>query len=202
LKKYEDYIAERGNDLGIRYAVPALRPTAIFENEANNFTRAYFIMVEFSMAMRLSDSDREIMKSILVVVEECLLISQDYWSYDKEYQQWKSHGTPIFSAIHFFSQKEGLKIDEAREKVKNRILKLEVEYCHQKNVFYGELPEETIHLKRLIETLGVTIGGLNYWATKSPRYHSWKQSASLTPGDSWEEVDDSVTSSNEDLGTA
>jgi ophiobolin F synthase len=121
------------------------------ENEANDFTRAYFIMLEFSTAMRISDSDREIMKSIFVVVEECLLISQDYWSYDKEYQQWKSHGTPIFNTMHFLSQKKGLTIDEAREKVKNRILKLKVEYCDQKTVFYREHPVETIHLKRLIE---------------------------------------------------
>jgi ophiobolin F synthase len=158
-------------------------------------------MVEFSMAIKISDKDREAMRSILDVVAECMCVSQDYWSFDKEYDEWVTLGTPIFNAVQLFIQKEDMTIDEAKEKVKSRALQLEREYCHHKAVFYGDRPEETVHLKHFIETLGVIIGSYNYWATQSPRYHSWMQLSSRESRGPSGENNDCVTSSTEDLGT-
>lgn len=128
-------------------------------------------MVEFRMALKLSPRDSELVQGIFEPIKEALILSQDYWSWDKEYRRWKQNGTRLMNAIDIFSSIDGSSIDEAKEKGKDRIIGLEKKYIERKLDFFKSHPEDSGRLRSWVEAGGAVLGSYQYWATRSIRYH-------------------------------
>lgn len=136
-------------------------------------------MHRFVMGLSYTDEEHRLTEHILRTGSELLVLSQDYWSWDKEYLAWKTHGTKIKNAVEFWSRTEGLSFELAREKVKTRILDLEQVYIKQSDQFYKDFPKESVALRPWVESIGACNAGLNYWSACAPRYHDWKKSQDM-----------------------
>ncbi|KAM3064861.1 hypothetical protein ACMFMF_011701 [Clarireedia jacksonii] len=141
----------------------------------NDFgTAAWWAMVEFGIGLNLTLEERMISNPITDTASEFLVLSQDYWSWEKEYRAYKADGTRLMSAIDFISRKESIPIELAKRKVKERILYLEQKFLRQKTEIYHSHTHISAALNSWIESLGLSIGSYHYWAATSPRYHGWK----------------------------
>lgn len=125
------------------------------------------------MDFRLSEHEKELTAPLFKTLNECLILTQDYWSWDRESYFWEKIGTHLFNAVDFFSRTEYITVEEAKDKIKTKIVDLEREYALKKEDFYQEYPRESIRLKRWIETAGVVVGAHHYWASKCPRHHAF-----------------------------
>ncbi|PLN80107.1 isoprenoid synthase domain-containing protein [Aspergillus taichungensis] len=138
--------------------------------------RAYFFMVEFAMAFRLSAEDREMIQPMFDKIEECLVLNQDYWSWGKEYYAWQTQGKRLMNCIEVISRTERLSTSEAKEKVKGMILATETEFIKRKERFATQRPKDWKRLERWIEALGTALGSYHYIASIDPQYHAFAES--------------------------
>jgi ophiobolin F synthase len=132
-------------------------------------------MVEYGMAFRVSEHDRELVKDIFESIEKGLMLTNDYWSWDREYRDWKEKGNRLVNAIDVIRRIHALSIHEAKEAVKTLIGTKEQEYVTQKTEFYEKHPDISQNLRRWIEAAGCFLSGNHYWATGCPRHHAKPQ---------------------------
>ncbi|KAK6213346.1 geranylgeranyl pyrophosphate synthase [Colletotrichum tabaci] len=154
----------------------------VFRN-LNGGMEAFWSMVEFGMAMDVSDSDKTRIRPLFAAAESALVLTNDYWSWDREWRQaQQTEESRIVNAVHLFMRTQGLAMHEAREAVRERILAYEAEYLRLKTEFYSQNPNVGADLKKYIEVCGVITAGNHYWCANCPRHHSWRdQDAPLDP---------------------
>lgn len=128
-------------------------------------------MVEYGMDFRLTDEDRELVKHVFEPIEEALMLTNDYWSWDREYEEWKTNGNRLVNAIDVVRRTRSTPIEAAREIVKQMIIEAEQEYVKKKAGFYRNHPDVSLELRRWIEAAGCVVSGSHYWATSAPRHH-------------------------------
>ncbi|GLA65892.1 hypothetical protein AtubIFM54640_008092 [Aspergillus tubingensis] len=167
-KSLEEYQAYRRDDFGIR---------------------AFWPMVEFGMAMRLSDDDKKL-------IEPQSSGPNDYWSFDREYHESINSGTRLTNVVEVVRRTENSSIDEAKAKVRQLIVDLEQQYLEGTSLIYAQNPSLPFHVRKWIEVVGSTVAGTHYWASCAPRHDAWKSSfgsrssedAKLTPTQSNPEI--------------
>jgi ophiobolin F synthase len=158
-------------------------------------------MVEYGMDFRLTDEDRELVKHVFEPIEEALMLTNDYWSWDREYEDWKTRGNRLVNAVDVVMRTRSIPIDAARDIVKQMIIGVEQEYVKRKAEFYQKHPDVSLELRRWIEAAGCVVSGSHYWATSAPRHHvqfreSFEQEHSV---DAYSEIgmsDESSSSTN------
>jgi ophiobolin F synthase len=128
-------------------------------------------MVEYGMDYRLTEEDRELVKHVFEPIEEALMLTNDYWSWDREYEDWKTNGNRLVNAIDVVRRTRSIPIDAARHIVKQLIIEAEHKYVEKKAEFYREHPDVSLKLRRWIEAAGCVVSGSHYWATSAPRHH-------------------------------
>ncbi|RAQ98645.1 geranylgeranyl pyrophosphate synthase [Stemphylium lycopersici] len=133
--------------------------------------RAFWPMVEYGMGFRLTNRDHELIKHVMEPIEEALMLTNDYWSWDREYEAWKADGNRLVNVIDVVRRTQSLPIDTARDIVKHMIIQTEQEYVKRKAEFYQEHPDVSLNLRRWIEAAGCVVAGSHYWATSAPRHH-------------------------------
>ncbi|KAK1977183.1 geranylgeranyl pyrophosphate synthase [Colletotrichum cereale] len=154
--------------------IESLDEYLIFRN-LNGGMEAFWSMVEFGMAVDVSESDKKRIRPIFAAAESALVLTNDYWSWDREWQQAQQTKDPrIVNAVHLFMRTEGLEIYQAREVVRDRILAYEAEFLRLKDEFYVQNPNITAHLKKYIELCGVITAGNHLWCANCPRHNSWR----------------------------
>lgn len=94
-KSLEEYQAYRRDDFGIRYT-----PTNVncphLDSLSTNLTtpiRAFWPMVEFGMAMQLSDEDKRLIEPVMEPINKAIIWTNDYWSFDREYHESITNGS-------------------------------------------------------------------------------------------------------------
>ncbi|KAF1942791.1 geranylgeranyl pyrophosphate synthase [Clathrospora elynae] len=133
--------------------------------------RAFWPMVEYGMGIRLTTKDQELIKHVMEPIEEALMLTNDYWSWDREYEDWKTNGNRLVNVIDVVRRTRSIPIDAAREIVKQMIIHTEQEYVKRKTEFYKQHPDLSLDLRRWIEAGGCVVSGSHYWATSAPRHH-------------------------------
>lgn len=53
-------------------------------------------MVEYGMGYRLTAKQHELIKDVMEPIEEALMLTNDYWSWDREYEDWKTNGNRLW----------------------------------------------------------------------------------------------------------
>ncbi|OOF91716.1 hypothetical protein ASPCADRAFT_177110 [Aspergillus carbonarius ITEM 5010] len=119
--------------------------------------RTLWPILEFSIALRLSDTDRIFLQDIRNVVDECLILNDEYWN---------TNGTEMCQT-DFGSRMRGLSIDTERECLRSKIVALETRYLSLRAELYWKYPAESMRLRRWIEAAGVVMASYNYWRASS-----------------------------------
>ncbi|PSN71887.1 geranylgeranyl pyrophosphate synthase [Corynespora cassiicola Philippines] len=134
--------------------------------------RAFWPMVEYGMGFRLTKKDHELIKHVFEPIEEALMLTNDYWSWDREYEAWKKDGNRLVNVIDVVRRTRSIPIAAARDIVKQMIIETEQKYVKRKTEFYKEHPDVSLEVRRWIEAAGCVVSGSHYWATSAPRHHA------------------------------
>ncbi|TDZ67567.1 Ophiobolin F synthase [Colletotrichum trifolii] len=150
----------------------------VFRN-LNGGMEAFWSMVEFGMAIDISESEKTETRPLFKAAESALVLTNDYWSWDREWRLAQRTQDPrIVNAVHLIMRTEGLSVDQAREKVRERIVDYEREYLRLKEEFYTQRPNLPLYLRRYVEVCGVITAGNHYWCANCPRHHAWRDEES------------------------
>ncbi|KAF4276289.1 hypothetical protein CNMCM8812_002246 [Aspergillus fumigatus] len=155
-KSLEEYQAYRRDDFGIR---------------------AFWPMVEFGMAMQLSDEDKRLIEPVMEPINKAIIWTNDYWSFDREYHESITNGSRLTNVVDVVRQIENKSIDEAKAAVRQLLVDLEQQYLERKRAIYAQNPSLPSHLRKWIEVVGITVAGTHFWASCSPRHHAWRKNS-------------------------
>jgi ophiobolin F synthase len=56
-------------------------------------------MVEYGMGYRLTPKQHELIRDVMEPIEEALMLTNDYWSWDREYEDWKTNGNRLVNVV-------------------------------------------------------------------------------------------------------
>ncbi|KAI9768777.1 MAG: hypothetical protein M1839_003962 [Geoglossum umbratile] len=143
---------------------------------ANAGAPAFWVMIGYSHGHKFTDEDYEIMKPVMNAGEKSMLLMNDYYSWQKEYEASSKFKRPgrIVNAIEFLMREESLSMEAAKQKVKNLILEYEDLCILEKTKLYKNNPSLPFHLRKLLEVCGCVVAGAHFWSANAPRYNSRK----------------------------
>lgn len=119
------------------------------------------------MDIRLDQDEIEAIQHITDPIEECMGLSNDYFSFNKEREDLRQ-GNGL-NSVWFLVQKEGISEEEALEQVKSKVLSLEKNH----NTAVAELMEKdalTAEMQRYLTFFRLAHGGLHVFHTTTTRY--------------------------------
>jgi hypothetical protein len=134
-------------------------------------------MVEFGMAMRLSDEDKKLIEPVMEPIDKAIIWTNDYWSFDREYHESITNGRRLTNVVEVVRQIENISIDEAKAAVRQLLVNQEQQYLERKSAIYAQNPSIPSHLRKWIEVVGITVAGTHFWASCSPRHHAWRNNS-------------------------
>lgn len=127
------------------------------------------------MALKLSEDDIEFVKDVFEPAEITLMLTNDYYSWEREDEVSKKMGAGrLVNAVAVLMKEKSLSIDDAKEMVKALIIENEGEYVKRRTKFYEDNPSLPVRLKKWIEVAGLIVSGNNYWCVNCPRHNAWK----------------------------
>ncbi|GKT48733.1 ophiobolin F synthase [Colletotrichum spaethianum] len=154
--------------------IESLDEYLVFRN-LNGGMEAFWSMVEFGMAIDISEAEKQQIQPLFAAAESALVLTNDYWSWEREWRQAQQAKDPrIVNAVYLFMKTEGIAVDQAREVVRNRILAYEADFLRLKTEFFAQNPNISAHLKKYVEVCGVITAGNHYWCANCPRHNSWR----------------------------
>lgn len=132
--------------------------------------------------MLLTKEEDALLADVRFSAERALLLTNDYWSWEREREQGESHGEGrIFNAVWFIMKQDGVSAEAGQEKVKSMILSLESDFVEHKAKLYRENPSLPAHLRLWAEACGIVVSGNNYWCANCPRQRKWKSKPPPAP---------------------
>ncbi|KAJ6078825.1 hypothetical protein N7467_008578 [Penicillium canescens] len=145
-------------------------PTSFEDSVSNRIvnigTRAIWGILEFSLGILLSDDEMKQIKHIVDVADRIFANTNDYFSWEVE----RDNGNRVQNSIKVLMETEGRSEEQAKEKLKNAILKDEKNYQHLSKQFFQSSPNAPPHVQRFIAMLEVLLGGHHIWCAACERY--------------------------------
>ncbi|KAH7110377.1 geranylgeranyl pyrophosphate synthase [Dendryphion nanum] len=135
---------------------------------------AYWSMISFSLGVTLTPEDKALMEGVVESAERALLLTNDYYSWERELEQSGiQEDGKFFNVVNFFMEREFIDAESALEKVKQRILFYEAEYLERKENLYKSHVVPS-HIKDWLESAGLAVAGNHYWSATCPRHNDWR----------------------------
>lgn len=131
-------------------------------------------MCQFGMGDNIPEEEEALVRHIFEPAETALVLTNDYWSWGKEYDLFLRTGARIVNSVDLLCRTQDISVDEAQESVRRLIVANEQEYVRRKTEFLAANPTISNTLRRYVEVCGVVVAGNHYWCTVCPRHHSWK----------------------------
>jgi hypothetical protein len=139
--------------------------------------RALWPMLEFGMGFSLSASEQALVRHIFQPIEEALIWTNDYWSFDREFDESQVHGHRLYNVVDVLVRTKSLSIKDAKLEVRGMILQCEQLYVKLKTQFYRDHENIPTNLKKWIEVAACTVSGTHYWASTCNRNHAWRENS-------------------------
>ena len=139
-------------------------------------------MVNFGISFFPSKDDEALFAPARTSAERALMLTNDYYSWERERDQASSQGEGrIFNAVWFIMRQDDVSETVALNTVKNMILKYEAEYAENKAKLYRDNPSLPFDLRVWIEGCGAVVAGNHYWCSHCPRHNDWKSKPPPAP---------------------
>ncbi|EJT79122.1 hypothetical protein GGTG_04211 [Gaeumannomyces tritici R3-111a-1] len=148
----------------------------VFRN-LNGGMRPFWHMVQYGMAIDVSDAEEELIRPVFRAAEAALVLTNDYWSWEREWAAaQQSKCGRIVNAVELFMRTRGLAMADARATVREHIIAFEREYAARREAFYATNRTVPDHLRAYVDVCGLIIAGNHYWCANCPRHHGWRRS--------------------------
>ncbi|KAK8129662.1 hypothetical protein PG999_002042 [Apiospora kogelbergensis] len=141
----------------------------------NGGMEPFWLMCQFGMGLNISDEELQLVRHIFEPAESALVLTNDYWSWEREHNAWVTNGPRIVNSIEVLSRHRGISFDEARDVVRKMIAEYEAEYLKRKDAYIQNHPSLSSTLQKFIEVCGLVVAGNHYWCANCPRHHAWKK---------------------------
>lgn len=129
-------------------------------------------MVEYGMAYKLSQDDWKLVRHVIDPIEEALMLTNDYWSWERELRDSERNGNRLVNSVHIVRQTQQVSIDAARTIVKDLMVRCENLFVTRRDQLFRDHPQMPLCLKRFVEGAGCVISGSHYWASSCDRHHA------------------------------
>ena len=129
------------------------------------------------MGLNIPDEEIAPTRHIFEPAEWALVLTNDYWSWGREYNASLAKGSRIVNSIELLSRLRNIGYDEAKEVVRELITTYESEYERRVQAFLLEHPSTPGYLCDFIQVVGLVVAGNHYWCANCPRHHAWKDAA-------------------------
>nr|A0A2Z6FZ31.1 RecName: Full=Sesterterpene synthase btcA; Short=TS; AltName: Full=Betaestacins biosynthesis cluster protein A; Includes: RecName: Full=Terpene cyclase; Includes: RecName: Full=Geranylgeranyl diphosphate synthase; Short=GGDP synthase; Short=GGS; Includes: RecName: Full=Geranylfarnesyl diphosphate synthase; Short=GFDP synthase [Neocamarosporium betae]BBE36502.1 putative bifunctional terpene synthase [Neocamarosporium betae] len=141
----------------------------------NGGMEPFWLMCQFGMGLNIPDAELAPTRHIFEPAEWALVLTNDYWSWGREYNASLTKGSRIVNSIELLSRLRNISYDEAKEVVRDLITTYEAEYERRVQDFLRENPSTQMYLRQFIEVAGLVVAGNHYWCANCPRHHAWKE---------------------------
>lgn len=134
-------------------------------------------MCQFGMGLNIPDEEIAPTRHIFEPAEWALVLTNDYWSWGREYNASLTKGSRIVNSIELLSRLRNVSYDEAKDIVRDLIITYESEYERRVQDFLTSHPSTPAYLREFIQVVGLVVAGNHYWCANCPRHHAWKDAA-------------------------
>lgn len=140
-------------------------------------------MLEFSLAIVVTDEEYEMMAEPIRHVERCMLLTNDYWSWPREREQANyQEAGKVFNIVWFLMKNEPCTEEEAVAKVRDMVHAEEQDWTAAKTRLYNQFPNLRPDLVKFLENLHTALAGNDYWSSQCYRHNDWEHIPEL-PGE-------------------
>lgn len=126
----------------------------------------------FGMGMTLTTEEDEMMAGILRPCYAALALTNDFFSFDREWEEAKQTGGPNpINGVWFFMQWEGVDVMSAKQLVRQATNRCETEFlklCADFRDHYAPVPGK---LDTSLRAMSYQVSGNLIWSLNCPRYH-------------------------------
>ena len=141
-------------------------------------------MVNFGISFFPSEDDEALFTPARTSAERALMLTNDYYSWERERDQSHSQGEGrVFNAVWFIMRQDNTSETAALNTVKDMILKYEAEFAESKAKLYRDNPSLPFNLRVWIEGCGAVVAGNHYWCSHCPRHNDWKSKPPPAPSE-------------------
>ncbi|KAK8134625.1 hypothetical protein PG984_006637 [Apiospora sp. TS-2023a] len=152
----------------------------------NGGMEPFWLMCQFGMGINISEEDLRLVRHIFEPAESALVLTNDYWSWEREHNAWVTNGSRIVNSIEVLSRNQGIGFDEARETVRKMIGDYEAEYIRRKDAYIRDHLSISPAMRRFVEVCGLVVAGNHYWCANCPRHQAWKKEAATISSEATE----------------
>ena len=139
-------------------------------------------MVNFGISFFPSEDDEALFTPARTAAERALMLTNDYYSWERERDQAPSQGEGrVFNAVWFIMRQDNVSESVALNTVKEMIQKHEAEFAEEKAKLYRDNPSLPVNLRVWIEGCGAVVAGNHYWCSHCPRHNDWKSEPPPAP---------------------
>jgi hypothetical protein len=126
------------------------------------------------MELDISDIEREYIKPFLNVAGKCYLLTNDYWSWRKEYKAFREGKSRLMNSVSLLVRLDNPQEREALKVIKNLIIEYERELITMRGCLLSQSQQRdlTKDLKLHIDAHLWWLVGNNLWSSTCPRYNA------------------------------
>ncbi|GAB7325549.1 hypothetical protein MBLNU13_g09550t2 [Cladosporium sp. NU13] len=135
----------------------------------------YLEFCRFAMGAKVSEEQRQDVDHITRPVMTAMVLANDYYSFDKEYDEYLSvpgSEEPRNSICLLMKQHEKT-LSEARLFLKQKMIELEQEYSSNRQDYEATHPDMPTDLKKFLDAAEFAGSGAVYWCCVCPRYNDF-----------------------------
>ncbi|KAF1360397.1 geranylgeranyl pyrophosphate synthase [Lizonia empirigonia] len=140
----------------------------------NGGMEPFWLMCQFGMGLNIPDEELAPTRHVFEPAEWALVLTNDYWSWGREYNASLTKGSRIVNSIELLSRLKIISYGEAKDVVRELIIMYEREYEKRLECFLQEHPSTPPYLRHFIEVAGLVVAGNHYWCANCPRHHAWQ----------------------------
>ncbi|CZR58890.1 uncharacterized protein PAC_08782 [Phialocephala subalpina] len=124
----------------------------------------------FGVVPTIAPSEVESVLDITKIGYACAMLCNDYWSWDKEFEDFTGEGNWPVNSVYLYMQKHNVDANTAKEMVKVKTMELAQQYGDQAVKCVQGLPIDS-PIVRWFGLLDMVIAGNALWSITCPRYH-------------------------------
>ena len=121
----------------------------------------------------MTKGETEMTAALTTAVYNNLSLTNDYFSWEKEWQNYKADDCKgeLPNAVFFYMKWYSVDATEAKKMLRSEIMARELKYCNMKADYlgHGNIPESTIRWLRLLES---AMAGNFVWSATTARYNA------------------------------
>jgi hypothetical protein len=126
----------------------------------------------FGMGMVLSNEEREELKDVVQPCFAALGLANDYFSFDREYDEFKSSNAPLMiNSVWLHMQWHGVDVNRAKDMVREATVKYEEKFLRSCEEYRHAHQPISGKLDQYLTGLTCQISGNVVWSLNCPRYH-------------------------------